>query len=119
MSEIQPVAWIQSDHLNNLHRTWPALCRCGTEQAYPDWMPLYDASALDAKDAEIDELKKRKEKYTNRQRRNNILHAMCMKFVREKMPKAYEMFREEAERQYANQGYKPPSEHYRINSNVN
>jgi hypothetical protein len=41
--------------------------------------------------------------YTNRQRRNNILRSLCLKFVRQKMPKAYALFQAEAERIYRNQ----------------
>jgi hypothetical protein len=40
------------------------------------------------------------ERYTNRQRRNNILRERCHRFVREQMPEQYAEFRAEAERQY-------------------
>lgn len=41
--------------------------------------------------------------YTNRHRRNNIVRALCHRFVREKMPRAYAALWAEAERRYRNQ----------------
>ena len=38
--------------------------------------------------------------YTNRHKRQNLVRALCHRFVREKMPRAYALFLAEAERQY-------------------
>lgn len=43
------------------------------------------------------------ERYTNRQRRNNILRSLCHRFVRQQMPKAYAILQGEAQRIYENQ----------------
>jgi hypothetical protein len=41
--------------------------------------------------------------YTNRHRRDNVIRAMCTRFVREKMPRAYALFLAEAERKFRNE----------------
>jgi len=40
---------------------------------------------------------------TIKQRRNNLLRALCHKFVREKMPEAYAILQRQAERVYRSQ----------------
>lgn len=41
--------------------------------------------------------------YTNRHRRNNLLRAMCVRFMRTKMPLAYQVLAKAAERKYRNE----------------